>query len=273
MALQPTNLYIQASPLPVTFTGTPQDLYTEMVKRMKILSPGGANFIFTGDIEPSSNVGPWLKNGNQWYVFSPDLKRYVPISLTDSLVAPFWLQNTTPPSTPPFLWLQTTKDATDQDPTVGEPIGWYIFDGANWVPFIGVVTNGPTASRPSSPVDFQQFYDSDIGVLIWWERGAWRTVSGVPGDVKFVAYETATDALNFNPGWELFGASNQALRGRLISQATKDPGSTPETVLTLGANTPARASFETYGTNNGDAFTAGGAVFVPQMALWCLVKR
>lgn len=274
MALKPTNLYISAAPLPPTFSGTPQELYDLMVRRMQILSPGGANFIFIGDVEPTSNVGPWLKDGTKWYVFDPDTKRYVPLDISDSETKWFWLQSSTPPSTPPNVWLRTSKDPTDIDPSIGTPIGWYQFDGANWVPFVSIVTSGPTASRPSAPVELQQFYDTDIGVLIWFERGTWRTVSGVPGDVKFVAYETLTDALIFNPGWEVFGNSNQAFRGRLFTQATKDSGASPATVLTVGTNVPQRAAFETFGTDAGNAFSvAAGTVYVPQMALWCLVKR
>lgn len=35
MSLNATNLYIQASPIPATFKGTPNDLYSEMIKRMR----------------------------------------------------------------------------------------------------------------------------------------------------------------------------------------------------------------------------------------------
>jgi hypothetical protein len=273
MSLKNTNLYVQAAPLPATFKGTPQEFFVEIIRRMKILSPNGTNFIFIGDIEPTSNVGPWLRGGTKWYVWSDDTKRYGPLDISDSETQWFHLGTTTPTSTPPFVWLRTTKDATDVDPTVGSAIGWYVFDGSNWVPFNGVVSSGPTASRPVSPVDFQQFYDADIGVLIWWERGAWRTVSGVPGDVKFVAYEVLTDATRFNPGWEVLGNENQAFRGRLIVQAAKDSGSTPETTLTVGTNLTARAAFETFGEEHGvkidDASTAR---YPGQIALWCLVK-
>lgn len=61
MPLQDTNLIIQAGPLPSTFCGTPQELVVAMVRRMKIVSASGTNFIFVGDVEPTSNVGPWLR--------------------------------------------------------------------------------------------------------------------------------------------------------------------------------------------------------------------
>lgn len=268
MALKNTNLLIQGAPLPPTFKGSPQDFYAELIRRLKIVSPTGTNFIFIGDNEPTSNVGPWLKNGTQWWVFSEDLKRYVPLDISASETRWYWIGASTPPSTPPFVWLLTTKDATDLDPSYGTPIGWYLFNGSAWEAFIGVVASGPTTSRPPAPVEFQQFYDTTIGVLIWWERGAWRTVSGVPGDVKAVIYEKATDALIFNPGWVLFGASNSEFRARLIGAASKDAAGS-ETVLPTPVNVPERGALETINPN----YTIAGTSFVPQIFLWHLVKE
>ena len=84
MALQDTQLVIQMSQIPATFQGTPQDLANIMVRLMKIVSPTGTNFIFVGDTEPTSNVGPWLKNGTQWFVWDEDIKRYVPLDISES---------------------------------------------------------------------------------------------------------------------------------------------------------------------------------------------
>jgi hypothetical protein len=269
MALKSTNLVIQGAPLPPTFKGSPQEFYAELIRRLKIVSPTGTNFIFIGDNEPTSNVGPWLKNGTQWWVFSNELKRYVPLDISASETRWYWIGASTPTSTPPQVWLLTTKDATDQDPSHGEPVGWYVFDGSAWVPFIGVVTSGTTAERPPTPADFQQFYDTDIGVLIWWERGAWRTVSGVPGDVKFVIYEKASEALTFNPGWVLFGATNSEFRARQIGSASQDAAGS-ETVLPTPSGVPARGALETI---NPLYVLAGGTSAVPQIFLWALVKE
>jgi hypothetical protein len=134
MSLNSTNLYIQGSPLPPTFRGTPNDLFSEMVKRMRILSPSGTNFIFIGDTEPTSNVGPWLKNGNQWYVWDESTKRYVPQNISASFTAPYWTGFSTPASANPNLWLRTTQDPTSTDPgAYGAPIQWYLWNGSAWV--------------------------------------------------------------------------------------------------------------------------------------------
>jgi len=261
------------APLPATFKGTPNEWAVEMVRRMRIVSPTGTNFIFIGDVEPTSNVGPWLKGGTQWFVFDPDIKRYVPLDISASETLWFQVGNSVPTTSDPPVWLKTTKDQTEADPSLGSPISWHVFNGTAWVPFNGIVNSGPTASRPAAPVEFQEFYDTDISVRIWFERGQWRTVSGVPGDVKIVAFQVLTEALTANPGWEVLGASNVAIRGRYVSQATKDPGATPETVLIVGAGVAERAAFSTYGETDGVQINPASPVpYPPTIALWHLVK-
>lgn len=273
MSLKSTSLIIQAAPLPATFKGTPNDFLAAAVQRMKILSPNGTNFIFIGDTEPTSNVGPWLKGGTQWWVWDPNTKRYIPLDISQSTTIPFYIGASTPANSTPPVWLLTDKDATDIDPTYGNPLGWYVFNGSTWQPFNNIVLSGPTANRPSAPVEYQQYYDTTISCLIWWERSAWRTVSGVPGDVKQVAYELATEALAANPGWEIFGAGNQSFRGRLIVQAAKDSTGT-ETVLNVDANIVQRAAFEVFGASTPRITDTPAATtyFPAQIALWTLVK-
>lgn len=274
MALQDTNLLIQASALPATFRGTPQDFLSALVRRLKIVSPTGTNFIFTGDTEPTSNVGPWLKDGTKWYVFDETINRYVPLDISDSETVWYHIGASTPEDSVPNVWLRTSRDATESDPSNGVPIGWYLFNGTAWEPFVGIVPSGATADRPANPEPFQQFYDTTISCLIWYERTQWRTVSGVPGDVKHVAFETLTEALAANPGWDVLGASNQSFRGRILLQATQDSGATPETVLTVGSGVTPRGAFETFGGDVGlEIDSTAPTVFVPaQMALWTLVK-
>lgn len=275
MALVNTNLFIQMAQLPVTFKGSPQDLSLEMIKRMRIVSPNGVNFIFVGDVEPTSNVGPWLKGGTQWWVWDDNTNRYKPQDLSASFTAPYAIGNSTPTSINPPVWLKTTQDATDLAPTAyGEPLGWYIFDGQSWVPFNDIVNSGSTANRPSSPVDFQQFYDTDIGVLIWWERGAWRTVSGVPGDVKFVATALATDALRQNPGWTLAPTLFPQYAGITLVSATSDAGAAPATSFTPGAGIPAQPQGQVLGTGPQQLQINPTSTlnYTPTLALWVLIK-
>lgn len=273
MALNDTSLFIVAAKIPATFKGTPQQFADAMVRRMKIVSPTGTSFIFTGDSEPTSNVGPWLRGGTKWYVFDEDIKRYVPLDISDSETQWFQVGPATPTTGEPPVWLRSTRIPTDDDPSIGSPIGWYVFDGTNWVPYNSIVLSGTTANRPSEPVEYQQYYDTTISCLIWWERSQWRTVSGVPGDTKFVMFTTLTEAKTKNPGWEVVGAGNQQLRGRYLVQAAKDAGGSPETVLNVDAGLAQRAAFQVDGETIGLSDTAGPYPYPPTLALWCLVKN
>lgn len=311
-SLIPTALIPQMSQIPATFSGTPSELAAEMIRRMRIVVPAGVmSFFYIGDAEPVTDVGPWLKmgaNGGQWWTFQTDPsngnKRYLPIDVSASETQWFVVQSATPDT--PTVGSGT---ASDDLPTVwirtdvaGQLLGLYVWDGSFWKPSTGIVFSGPTSSRPAAPLDYQQYFDTTINCLIWWERSAWRTVSGVPGDVKFVAFEKLNDALTQNPGWSLFGESLSIHRGRGFTQATQDYGVAPETITVPPAGVDAHGAFDVWGdavrvpqaadipaavaeynsalqtanaTLDEPASLPGtptGIAYTPMIALWCLVK-
>lgn len=134
MSFQNTNLVIQGSQLPATFKGKPNDLFQAMLARMRIVSPSGTSFFVTSDTEPSSNQGPWLKGGTQWWVWSADLKRYVPLDISESETHWFWMGSTTPPSANPPVWLKTDSTPSEASPDAfGNPIAWFVYNGTDWV--------------------------------------------------------------------------------------------------------------------------------------------
>ena len=270
MPLIDTNLILQSAPVPATFEGTPVELQAAIIARCKIVSPSGTSFFVISSVEPTSNVGPWLKNGTAWYVFSTETNRYVPLDISASETTWYFIGNSTPPGIVPPLWLKTSADATDAAPnSFGEPQSWYLYNGTGWVPFNSIPRSGTTAQRPTNPVNYQQYFDTDINVLLHFERGQWRTVWGTPGTVQQVLFETLDEALVFNPGWNVVGSSNQSFRGRHLVQATKDSGASPVTNLSTGAGVSSRAAFETWFTS----VTAGATDVVPAIAFWTLVKE
>ena len=274
MSLKATSLLIEAAPLPSTFKGTPNDLFTAMIQRMKVMSPNSSNFIFVGDSEPSTDVGPWLRNGTQWWVFDKTQGRYVPLDISASAGVPFFIGNSTPNGVTPPVWLKTTNDSTDQNPNgFGAPISWLFWNGSAWVPYNSVVFSGPTTSRPATPDNFQMFYDTDQIVLIWWERGAWRTVDGVPGDLKFVSTLLLDDALARNPGWDVYGRGNTDVRGRALVGATQDPGGSPTNSFPPDSGIPAKVA-GTFGGENVllQLQPASQTSQTPTLNLWLLVK-
>lgn len=240
-ATEQTQLQIQASALPPNFVGKPQDFFDAMVRRMKIVSPFGGTFFVTGDSEPASNQGPWLKGGTKWYVWSDSIGRYVPLDISDSETVPFHIQDDTPTTGAPNVWLRTRTVGA-----VTEYAGFYFFNGTEWKPAGNIDQSGTTVDRPSGVLELHKYYDTDIAAEIWWERGQWRTVSGVPGDLKFVSYPTLTGALTANPGWQELGASNTSLRGRTLVSANADGAGGVEN-LAVGAGITSRSAGDLYG--------------------------
>lgn len=86
----------------------------------------------------------------------------------------------------------------------GNPIGWYGWDGAAWVPLPNVLPSGATADRPVSPPDGTQFFDTTIETAIIYYSGSWHTLDGTPGDVKFVTGSSLSSVLDKNPGWSQY---------------------------------------------------------------------
>lgn len=256
------------APIPATFCGTPQDLAAMMIRRTRIMSATGVSFIFVGDVEPSSNVGPWLRGGTQWWVFDSDLKRYVPLDISASEKTWYFIGATQPTATEPPVWLRTTKDPSEADPSPGQPISWYVFTGSVWQPYNNIVFSGPTTTRPGDPVDLQMYYDTDIQTLIWFERSIWRTVSGVVGDVKFVIFPTIEEALLRNPGWERVAGT--AFQGRYISAATANSdGSSP---VTTNPGVATHNALSIYGEADQLLVGPSALTYPPTVALWALVK-
>ena len=239
--LNKTSLVLVSAPLPPDFEGSPQDLFEEIISRTEIQSPVGLNFITSGSVFPASNTGLFLLGGTQLFVFDVSTGAYIPLDITSSETTLFTTGPTTP-ATPgaddPLLWLRTSGSRA---------IGWYAWNGSEWRPVADVPASGTTAERPTAPVDLERFWDTSINAEVHWERGAWRTVSGIPGDIKFVAHSLLTDALTANPGWQYLAQNDQSLRGLVLGVASTDPGATPASSFPTDSGISARASGDKLG--------------------------
>lgn len=235
----PTQLRLALSPIDPAFKGTPQQFAEEFVRKTRIVAPFGTGLFVISSTKPTSNVGPWLKDGKEWWVWDDVLKDYVPVTLDVNQTQQFYIQDGTPPTNEAnqkYVWFQTLA---------GNVINVWVLIAGVWKPLL--TSSGPTTSRPTNPRDFQEYYDTTISVLLWWERGAWRTKDGNIGDVKQVFWETGEEALARNPGWEILGtgtSGSEPMRARALGQATKDAaGSSPTvpTALTAGGLTTREA--------------------------------
>lgn len=75
---QPIRLTVTAGNLPEGYCpASYQQLFTDIATRL-IVTPNQANTTFvTGSVEPTSNIGPWLKDCLQWFFFDDATGRYV----------------------------------------------------------------------------------------------------------------------------------------------------------------------------------------------------
>lgn len=232
-SLMATRLIPQLAPFPPGFRGNLNKFAKAFVDRLVILLPDNGLQWIIGGIKPTSNQGPWLKDGQRPYVWDEDAKDYIPMILTDSLTDPFWFGPDTPAATTPSIWFKTV--ATPEDGY------WMRYNGTDWVVLQQPVASGTTAQRPASPYTLQRFWDTTINAEIHFERGIWRTVAGTPGDIKFVNIAGAdyaavvTAAQLANPGWTAVSVDFQ---GRSPAFA----GS--------GAGLTARAPLAAYGAEN-----------------------
>lgn len=71
-------LTFRAAPLTEGFTGNLQEFADELVARLYAESANSIAFFAAGSVNPGTNVGPWLKNDTEWYVWSNALGQYVP---------------------------------------------------------------------------------------------------------------------------------------------------------------------------------------------------
>lgn len=71
----------KASPLPQNFAGSPQQFLDAIIARISIEAQNSIAFFSSGSVAPSSNTGPWLKNGITWYVWDVGTGAYVPETL------------------------------------------------------------------------------------------------------------------------------------------------------------------------------------------------
>lgn len=74
----PIPVSFRASPLPQNFDEDPQGFLDAIVARLAIESPTTISFIVAGPTAPTSNQGPWIKNGKTWYVWDDITGSYVP---------------------------------------------------------------------------------------------------------------------------------------------------------------------------------------------------
>jgi len=160
--------------------------------------------------------------------------------------------NTPAPQNRSLPWFKTD--------TSGNPIGLFSWNGTAWTTIPTQVSTGPTSSRPATPSDGSEYYDTTIRCLIIWNAAAsnWTTAAGSIGDLKEVTATTLAAALTANPGWQQHTASSGCVIGG-ADVNTNGPASAhaagtligEESHLQAVSELPAHTHPEIYGTNTG----------------------
>lgn len=220
------------------------EMYAAFVERYQILSPSGIAFFSQGDVLPASDVGLFLLGGTQLFVFDANQGQYVPLDISQSESPDFFVGPNnpgTPGATDPVFWIRTNNNRV---------VGLYGWTGTEWRASANIDNSGPTSERPTAPTNLEHFFDETISTELIFERGAWRTVNGSVGDLKYVVHPTLAVALQYNPGWEYFGLNDETLRGRALAGAAKDPSATPASSFTTSSGITPRAAGDKFGEEN-----------------------
>lgn len=68
----------RASPLPSNFRGSPQQLLDAMVARLAVVTEDQLALFVNGTTAPTSDSGPFIKNGQTWWVWDTGTGAYIP---------------------------------------------------------------------------------------------------------------------------------------------------------------------------------------------------
>ena len=119
----PLPISFSASPLPPTFSGTPQQLLDAFVARLTISTDTSLSLFVSGSIAPVYDAGPWLKNGTTWYVWDVSTGAYIPEILESESLQYIAQQQAPDPSIYTF-WIALDANGT--------PINVQYYSGSQW---------------------------------------------------------------------------------------------------------------------------------------------
>src|SRR6478736_4178549 len=72
----PVTFNVRMAALPPGFTGDPQAMGSAFAERLLISPSEPWSSFINGGAQPSSNIGPWLKDGIEWRGWSDELGTY-----------------------------------------------------------------------------------------------------------------------------------------------------------------------------------------------------
>lgn len=112
------------APIPSTFQGTPDQFAQELTARLSIQASDQLTFFVSGPTAPTTNVGPWIKNGTEWWVWSSTSGSYVPITANPATLQ-YVASQISPDPTVYTFWIKLDSN--------GNPLGIYYYYSGSWV--------------------------------------------------------------------------------------------------------------------------------------------
>lgn len=100
-------LTISMAPLPPNMAWTPQELADAIAARLTITTQQALALFASGSTEPTSNVGPWLKDGITWYVWDDGTGAYIPQVLPSASLR-YIIGEAEPDPADYNFWIQTS---------------------------------------------------------------------------------------------------------------------------------------------------------------------
>lgn len=98
-------LNFRMAPIPADFAGTPQQFGELLTARLSAESAVNISFFVSGPTAPTSDYGPWLKNGLTWWTFDTVTGAYVPQPL-ESQSLKYIASGTEPSPTQYTFWIE-----------------------------------------------------------------------------------------------------------------------------------------------------------------------
>jgi len=209
---QPVPLQCVVGSVPPNWSGDAQALANLLGSILQFYLETGSSTFIIGGSQPTSNQGPWLKDGTTWYVWNDALATYVPATIPQASLR-YIISPTAPDPAVYDLWFQTNA-------STGTPIsinhfnaGQWVAFGANWSALVGapgallpsVPGFGTTGQRPSPGTIFQVYYDTTL-----------RMPLVINSDGNYVGYG---DVVSFGPttGYPVNPQQNQRFRDTTLN--------------------------------------------------------
>jgi hypothetical protein len=123
MATTVTPLKLRIGALNPTFNDNPQAIADAIEANAEIITQEQLAFFVSGGTKPTSDSGPWLKDGQEWQVWDTTTGDYIPLVM-DPLSLRYYIGSATPAHADYDVWFKTDVG--------GAPQGLFIYYNSAW---------------------------------------------------------------------------------------------------------------------------------------------